>query len=184
MEADTLNIIGPEFPKYGDTVRLSIDGVDTTVTVGSTPRKLYNAAKGVVTRVTNRLTLDNFIFFVLSRFHRQRPEAVRQVCAYALSTFDGLPQYLMTQDECKQAFASLSKDLAAELKEYDAAIKALNPKDSLSEEEKTAVRDTAVTELGFDDDDTIQEVEEHVNLDTLINHLGTTEESDSETTPF
>jgi hypothetical protein len=117
---------------YDTTAIISVDGQTAQVTPGS--RSLFARASdkvtGVASRFWQRASLESVLYLILSRFSEHKPQAVHDACAYALSTFGGLPQYILSEDDCKNIARALSEDLGAEIDAYDKALQRMNKQDS------------------------------------------------------
>jgi hypothetical protein len=117
---------------YDTTTTISVDGQTAQVTPGSGSFLTRAADKvtGVASRFWQRASLETVLYLILSRFSEHKPQAVHDACAYALSTFGGLPQYILSEQDCKDVAKALSEDLSAEIDAYDKAMHRMNMRDS------------------------------------------------------
>jgi len=117
---------------YDTTAIISVNGQTAQVTPGSRSllTKTYDKVTGVASRFWQRASLETVLYLILSRFSEHKPQAVHDACAYALSTFGGLPQYILSEQDCKDVARALSDDLGAEIDAYDKARQRMNKQDS------------------------------------------------------
>jgi len=132
---------------YDTTAIISVDGQTAQVTPGSGSFLTRAADKvtGVASRFWQRASLETVLYLILSRFSEHKPQAVHDACAYALSTFGGLPQYILSEQDCKDVAKALSEDLSAEIDAYDKAMQRMNMRDSSSTGEDQSVKDSVDT---------------------------------------
>lgn len=132
---------------YDTTAIISVDGQTAQVTPGSRSfsAKAYDKVTGVASRFWQRASLETVLYLLLSRFSEHKPQAVHDACAYALSTFGGLPQYILSEQDCKNVAKALSDDLSAEIDAYDKALQRLNTSDSSALQESQPARDSVNT---------------------------------------
>jgi hypothetical protein len=132
---------------YDTTAIISVDGQTTQVTPGSrTPfTKAYDKVTGVASRFWQRASLETVLYLILSRFSEHKPQAVHDACAYALSTFGGLPQYILSEEDCKGLAKALSDDLGAEIDAYEKAMRRMNKQDSSTLQKNQPAEDSVNT---------------------------------------
>lgn len=132
---------------YDTTATISVNGQTARVTPGS--RSLLTRAcdkvTGVASRFWQRASLETVLYLILSRFSEHKPQAVHDACAYALSTFGGLPQYILSEQDCKDAAKALSEDLGAEIDAYDKALQRMNKQDSTATRKSRPAKDSVNT---------------------------------------
>lgn len=132
---------------YDTTTIISVDGQTAQVTPGSGSflTRATDKITGVASRFWQRASLETVLYLILSRFSEHKPQAVHDACAYALSTFGGLPQYILSEQDCKDVAKALSEDLSAEIDAYDKAMHRLNMQDSSGTEGDRPVKDSVDT---------------------------------------
>lgn len=132
---------------YDTTAMISVDGQTAQVTPGSRSlfTKAYDKVTGVASRLWQRASLETVLYLILSRFSEHKPQAVHDACAYALSTFGGLPQYILSEQDCKDVAKALSDDLGAEIDAYDKALQRMNKQDSTAGQKGQPAKDSVNT---------------------------------------
>lgn len=117
---------------YDTTAVISVDGQTAQVTPGSRSllTRVHGKVTGVASRFWQRANLETVLYIILSRFSEHKPQAVHDACAYALSTFGGLPQYILSEQDCQNVAKALSDDLAAEIDAYDKVLRRRKKQDS------------------------------------------------------
>lgn len=132
---------------YDTTATISVNGQTTQVTPGSRSPlgRVYDKVTGVASRFWQRASLEAVLYLILSRFSEHKPQAVHDACAYALSTFGGLPQYILSEQDCKDVARALSDDLGAEIDAYDKARRRMNGRDSSALQKDRPTEDSVNT---------------------------------------
>lgn len=149
---------------YDTTAIISVNGQTAQVTPGSRSflAKAQDKVAGVASRFWQRASLETVLYLVLSRFSEHNPQAVHDVCAYALSTFGGLPQYILSEQDCKDVAKALSDDLAAEIDAYEKALQRRKTQDP------SAVQKGRPTEDPVDTSPIYHHDSESINTDDSI----------------
>lgn len=175
LTPDTLMISVPVSEATNDTLALiSADGQSAYVTPGS--RSLIDDGTSKVGRVANRFwahaTLENVLFLVLSRFSEHRPQAVHHACAYALSTFGGLPQYVLSQEDCIAVAKILSNDLSAEIDAYEKALERARQRDADAKKAPASSDKATIQTTPNHDPDPTSIDPDSSDDDDYLSHLG------------